>query len=58
MKVGLPVCLSVFMPADFLQAIRRSIKGERDPKHLSVTPKSALAILPPKKVVCPTLVSL
>lgn len=40
------------------QAIRRSIKGERDPKHLSVTPKSALAILPPKKVVCPTLVSL
>lgn len=35
----------------FPQAIRRSLKGDRDPKpHISVTPKSAIAILPPKKV--------
>ena len=36
-----------------LQAIRRSIKGERNdtrPHHISITPKSAIAILPPKKV--------
>jgi hypothetical protein len=28
------------------------LKGEKDPKHhhISITPKSALAILPPKKV--------
>ncbi|PTU20255.1 hypothetical protein P175DRAFT_0510182 [Aspergillus ochraceoroseus IBT 24754] len=36
-------------------AIRRSLKGEKDPKphhhHLSITPKSAIAILPPKKVI-------
>lgn len=34
------------------QAIRRSLKGEKDPKHhhISITPKSAIAILPPKKV--------
>lgn len=35
------------------QAIRRSIKGggaEPKPHHLSITPKSAIAILPPKKV--------
>ncbi|KAJ5675721.1 hypothetical protein N7462_008618, partial [Penicillium macrosclerotiorum] len=35
-------------------AIRRSLKGEKEPKHhphhISITPKSALAILPPKKV--------
>ncbi|THC99207.1 hypothetical protein EYZ11_001295 [Aspergillus tanneri] len=33
----------------------RSLKGEKDPKphhhHLSITPKSAIAILPPKKVI-------
>ena len=30
------------------------MKGERDPKHhhISITPKSAIAILPPKKVSC------
>ena len=36
-----------------LQALRRSIKGaEKDPKgqHISITPKSAIAIVPPKKV--------
>lgn len=35
-----------------MKAIRRSLKGDRDPKpHISVTPKSAIAILPPKKVI-------
>ncbi|KAJ5778291.1 hypothetical protein N7520_001537 [Penicillium odoratum] len=36
-----------------MKAIRRSLKGEKDPKHhhISITPKSALAILPPKKVI-------
>ncbi|KAJ5622157.1 hypothetical protein N7528_005389 [Penicillium herquei] len=36
-----------------MKAIRRSLKGEKDPKHhhLSITPKSALAIIPPKKVI-------
>lgn len=43
-----------------VQAIRRSLKGDKDPRphhqshhhspHLSLTPKSAIAILPPKKV--------
>ncbi|OJD10736.1 hypothetical protein ACJ73_09712, partial [Blastomyces percursus] len=34
-------------------AIRRSLKGEKEPKpqHISITPKSAIAILPPKKVI-------
>lgn len=36
------------------QALRRSLKGEKDPNpkhhHISITPKSAIAILPPKKV--------
>lgn len=33
------------------QALRRSIKGEKDAKpHMSIAPKSALAIVPPKKV--------
>ncbi|BDD54921.1 bud emergence protein 1 [Monascus purpureus] len=38
-----------------MKAIRRSLKGEKDhasrPHHISVTPKSAIAILPPKKVI-------
>ncbi|KAL2004054.1 hypothetical protein VTN02DRAFT_559 [Thermoascus thermophilus] len=36
-----------------MKAIRRSLKGERDskPHHISITPKSAIAILPPKKVI-------
>ncbi|KAJ6104317.1 hypothetical protein N7523_010637 [Penicillium sp. IBT 18751x] len=37
-----------------MKAIRRSLKGEKEPKHhhhISITPKSALAILPPKKVI-------
>ncbi|KAL2832436.1 hypothetical protein BDW59DRAFT_104969 [Aspergillus cavernicola] len=39
-----------------MKALRRSLKGEKDPKphhhhHLSFTPKSAIAILPPKKVI-------
>ncbi|KAL4787579.1 hypothetical protein BJX76DRAFT_301233 [Aspergillus varians] len=39
-----------------MKALRRSLKGEKDPKphhhhHLSITPKSAVAILPPKKVI-------
>ncbi|EGC48618.1 protein kinase [Histoplasma capsulatum var. duboisii H88] len=34
-----------------MKAIRRSLKGEKEPKpqHISITPKSAIAILPPKK---------
>lgn len=41
-----------------LQAIRRSIKGEKSdskPHHISITPKSAIAILPPKKVGIPEI---
>ncbi|CEJ55346.1 Putative Protein kinase activator Bem1 (Fragment) [Penicillium brasilianum] len=39
-----------------MKAIRRSLKGEKDPRHhhhhhISITPKSAIAILPPKKVI-------
>ncbi|KAK2739583.1 bud emergence protein 1 [Myotisia sp. PD_48] len=36
-----------------MKAIRRSLKGEKDNKHhhVSITPKSAIAILPPKKVI-------
>lgn len=36
-----------------MKAIRRSLKGEKDtkPHHVSITPKSAIAILPPKKVI-------
>ena len=35
-----------------MKAIRRSIKGEKDtrPLHNSMTPKSAIAIQPPKRV--------
>lgn len=36
-----------------MKAIRRSIKGDKDTRqvhHTSLTPKSALAIVPPKKV--------
>ncbi|KAK2760215.1 bud emergence protein 1 [Arachnomyces sp. PD_36] len=35
------------------KAIRRSLKGDKEPKsqHISITPKSAIAILPPKKVI-------
>ncbi|TPX22238.1 bud emergence protein 1 [Coccidioides immitis] len=35
-----------------MKAIRRSLKGDKDqkPQHVSITPKSAIAILPPKKV--------
>lgn len=35
-----------------LKALRRSIKGEKEGKiqHVSIAPKSALAIVPPKKV--------
>ncbi|KAJ5143020.1 uncharacterized protein N7515_001807 [Penicillium bovifimosum] len=36
-----------------MKAFRRSLKGEKDPKHhhISITPKSATSILPPKKVI-------
>ncbi|KAH8900193.1 hypothetical protein GQ53DRAFT_776878 [Thozetella sp. PMI_491] len=34
------------------QALRRSIKGEKDNKaHITIAPKSAVAIVPPKKVI-------
>jgi bud emergence protein 1 len=33
------------------KALRRSIKGEKDGKpHVAIAPKSAVAIVPPKKV--------
>ncbi|CAG7938311.1 unnamed protein product [Penicillium nalgiovense] len=40
-------------PVSKIKAFRRSLKGEKDPKHhhISITPKSAIAILPPKKVI-------
>ncbi|KAH9231197.1 hypothetical protein K456DRAFT_1751668 [Colletotrichum gloeosporioides 23] len=34
-----------------LQALRRSIKGEKDNAKISIAPKSAVAIVPPKKVI-------
>ncbi len=35
----------------FVQALRRSIKGEKDKgPQVSIAPKSAVAIVPPKKV--------
>ncbi|KAJ9136514.1 Protein scd2/ral3 [Pleurostoma richardsiae] len=35
-----------------LQALRRSIKGDKESKpHISIAPKSAVAIVPPKKVI-------
>ncbi|PGH15075.1 hypothetical protein AJ80_05700 [Polytolypa hystricis UAMH7299] len=36
-----------------MKAIRRSLKGDKEskPQHISITPKSAIAILPPKKVI-------
>ncbi|KAK3687754.1 hypothetical protein B0T22DRAFT_138352 [Podospora appendiculata] len=35
-----------------LKALRRSIKGDRENKaHISIPPKSAVAIVPPKKVI-------
>jgi hypothetical protein len=32
------------------QALRRSIKGEKDKPQIAIAPKSAVAIVPPKKV--------
>ena len=42
---------------DFFKALRRSIKGDKESKpHISIAPKSAVAIVPPKKVrLAPTL---
>ncbi|KAI1409176.1 scd2/ral3 [Hypoxylon sp. FL1857] len=34
-----------------IQALRRSIKGEKDKPQVSIAPKSAVAIVPPKKVI-------
>ncbi|GKT45385.1 protein scd2/ral3 [Colletotrichum spaethianum] len=34
-----------------LQALRRSIKGEKDNAKINIAPKSAVAIVPPKKVI-------
>ncbi|KAI0843249.1 scd2/ral3 [Hypoxylon sp. FL0890] len=34
-----------------IQALRRSIKGEKDRPQVSIAPKSAVAIVPPKKVI-------
>lgn len=38
--------------ANVHQFVRRSVKGERDsrPHHISIPPKDAIAIVPPKKV--------
>jgi bud emergence protein 1 len=36
---------------NLIKALRRSIKGEKENKpHISIAPKSAVAIVPPKKV--------
>ena len=32
------------------QALRRSIKGDKEKPQISIAPKSAVAIVPPKKV--------
>ncbi|KAI1395197.1 scd2/ral3 [Hypoxylon fuscum] len=34
-----------------IQALRRSIKGEKDRPQVSISPKTAVAIVPPKKVI-------
>lgn len=35
----------------FIKALRRSLKNDKDKvNHISITPKSAIAIVPPKKV--------
>ncbi|KXH41435.1 SH3 domain-containing protein [Colletotrichum nymphaeae SA-01] len=34
-----------------MQALRRSIKGEKDNAKVNIAPKSAVAIVPPKKVI-------
>ncbi|KAI2614108.1 scd2/ral3 [Hypoxylon fragiforme] len=34
-----------------IQALRRSIKGDKDKPQVSIAPKSAVAIVPPKKVI-------
>ncbi|KAI1656789.1 scd2/ral3 [Daldinia decipiens] len=34
-----------------IQALRRSIKGEKDRPQVSIAPKAAVAIVPPKKVI-------
>ncbi|RBQ71238.1 hypothetical protein VDGD_09893 [Verticillium dahliae] len=34
-----------------MKALRRSIKGEKDSSKVSIAPKSAIAIVPPKKVI-------
>ncbi|CRK48873.1 hypothetical protein BN1723_008231 [Verticillium longisporum] len=34
-----------------MKALRRSIKGEKDNSKVSIAPKSAIAIVPPKKVI-------
>lgn len=34
-----------------VQALRRSMKGDKEKQHsISITPKAAVAIVPPKKV--------
>jgi bud emergence protein 1 len=34
----------------FAQALRRSIKGEKEKQNVNIAPKAAVAIVPPKKV--------
>ena len=43
-----------------LKALRRSIKGDKEnkPPHIAIAPKSAVAIVPPKKVRCMRLAPL
>jgi hypothetical protein len=36
------------------KALRRSIKGEKEKPHINIAPKSAVAIVPPKKVCIPS----
>lgn len=47
------VCLKsdlTLIPMTFMQALRRSIKGDKEKQHTSIGNKSAVAIIPPKKV--------
>lgn len=47
------MCTSILtvLTMRFFQALRRSLKNDKEKvNHISITPKSAIAIVPPKKV--------
>ncbi|KAJ5050332.1 uncharacterized protein L3040_002215 [Drepanopeziza brunnea f. sp. 'multigermtubi'] len=52
MKVGHPNLQFPFSSVPRAGALRRSLKNDKDRvNHISITPKSAVAIVPPKKVI-------